>query len=97
MKKIIALILAAIMVMGLLAACGPAGGTESTGGAQGTNPPEGSKAPEGTQGGEPAGTQAPQGGSDTAYDYDAIPDTMTAADGKYAIAFVTDVGHTHLA
>ncbi len=69
MKKIIALILAAIMVMGLLAACGPAGSTESTGGAQG---------------GESQGSAA--------YDYDAIPDTMTADDGKYAIAFVTDVG-----
>ncbi len=97
MKKIIALILAAIMVMGLLAACGPAGGTESTGGAQGSNPPEGSKAPEGTQGGEPAGTQGgePQGGEpqgEAPYDYDAIDDTMTSDDGKYAIAFVTDVG-----
>ena len=89
MKKIIALILAAIMVMGLLAACGPAGSTESTGGAQGSNPPEGSTASDGTQGGEPQGGE-PQG--DTAYDYDAIPDTMTAEDGKYAIAFVTDVG-----
>ena len=69
MKKIIALLLAAIMVMGLLAACGPAGSTESTGGAQG---------------GESQGSAA--------YDYDAIPDTMTADDGKYAIAFVTDVG-----
>lgn len=90
MKKIIALILAAIMVMGLLAACGPAGSTESTGGAQGSNPPEGTQTPEGTK--APEGTQAPQGGSDTAYDYDAIPDTMTSEDGKYAIAFVTDVG-----
>ena len=26
------------------------------------------------------------------YDYNAIPDTMTAEDGKYQIAFVTDVG-----
>lgn len=26
------------------------------------------------------------------YDYDAIPDTMTSEDGKYQIAFVTDVG-----
>ena len=26
------------------------------------------------------------------YDYDAIPDEMTAEDGKYPIAFVTDVG-----
>lgn len=26
------------------------------------------------------------------YDYDAIPDTMTSADGKYELAFVTDVG-----
>lgn len=26
------------------------------------------------------------------YDYDAIPDTMESADGKYEIAFVTDIG-----
>ncbi len=98
MKKIIALLLAAIMVMGLLAACGPAGNNETTAGnnettagnnetTAGNQGTQGTQAPEGSQ-----GTQAPQGGSDTAYDYDAIPDTMTAADGKYAIAFVTDVG-----
>ena len=63
MKKIIALLLAVVMVLGL-AACG------------GTKPAD-----------DNAGENKP-----TAFDYDAIPDEMTAADGKYQIAFVTDVG-----
>ncbi len=32
------------------------------------------------------------GGNKNGYDYDAIPDTVESADGKYEIAFVTDVG-----
>ena len=56
MKKILALLLAALMVAGLLAACQPADN-----GSDLTNP-------------------------------DNIPDEMTSADGKYEIAFVTDVG-----
>ena len=30
--------------------------------------------------------------TDTAYDYDAIPDTMTSSDGTYKLAFITDIG-----
>ena len=60
MKKILALMLAAVLVLGLFAGCG-------------------SKAP--------AETPAAAG-----YDYEAIPNEMTASDGKYPIAFVTDVG-----
>lgn len=33
-----------------------------------------------------------KGNADTSFDYDAIPDTMTSEDGKYQLAFVTDVG-----
>ncbi len=71
MKKILALLLALVMVIGLVA-CGGNETTESTPAAQGGN--------EGTN----EGTNA--------FDYDAIPNEMTAEDGKYQIAFVTDVG-----
>ena len=54
MKKLLALLLALVMVVSLFAACAPAGGDN-------TNP-------------------------------DNIPDEMTSADGKYQIAFITDVG-----
>ena len=63
MKKIIALLLAALMVMGMMAACGSTDG----------NQPEG---------GENAGAKNP----------DSIADEMTSADGKYQVAFITDVG-----
>lgn len=67
MKKILALLLAVMMVMGMFAGCGS---SENADGAQ-------------------AGGDAEQS---TAYDYDAIPNEMTSEDGKYQIAFVTDVG-----
>ncbi len=54
MKKILALLLTAVMVIGMFAACTPA------------------------ETGNPA---------------DEIPDVMTSADGKYQVAFITDVGH----
>ena len=54
MKKLLAMLLALVMVVSLFAACGPAGTDLS-------NP-------------------------------DNIPDEMTSADGKYQIAFITDVG-----
>ena len=60
MKKMIALMLAVLMVAALFAGCG-------------------SKAP----------AEAPAAAG---FDYEAIPNEMTAADGKYQIAFVTDVG-----
>ena len=56
MKKILALVLAVLMVCGLFAGC------QSNGDNAATNPA------------------------------DAIPDEMTSEDGKYAVAFVTDVG-----
>ena len=63
MKKIIAMLLACVMVLGLFAACGAQSTPDTTAGNEGpiTNP-------------------------------DNIPDEMTSEDGKYQIAFVTDVG-----
>ena len=63
MKKILALLLAAIMVLSL-AACTASGGSETT---------------------------APAGDG-TVTDPNQIPDEMTSADGKYQVAFITDVG-----
>ena len=71
MKKIIALLLAMVMVVGLFAACNS------------TKPVE-------TQGQEnkPAETE----GSKVITNPDEIADEMTSADGKYQVAFITDVG-----
>ena len=63
MKKILALLLAVLMTVGLLAAC------ESTGDNEGT-----------------------QGNTGTITDPEKIEDNMTSADGKYQVAFITDVG-----
>lgn len=70
MKKILALLLASVMVLSL-AACGGTGTdtTEDT-------------STEGTENTE----------TTTTVDADSIPDTMTSEDGKYQVAFVTDVG-----
>ena len=66
MKKILALLLAVMMVV-TLCACGGS----ST----------------------PAATEAPAGDAPAAsQNADDIPDEMTSADGKYEVAFVTDVG-----
>ena len=61
MKKILALLLAAVMVVGLCA-CG------------GKSAPAANNAPAASQ------------------NADDIPDEMTSSDGKYEVAFVTDVG-----
>ena len=71
MKKILALLLASMMVLGL-AACGGES-TDTTDQNETT-----------TEGTETTET--------TAVDPDSIPDTMTSEDGKYEVAFVTDVG-----
>ena len=71
MKKILALLLASMMVLGL-AACGGES-TDTTDQNETT-----------TEGTETTET--------TAKDPDSILDTMTSEDGKYQIAFVTDVG-----
>lgn len=78
MKKIIALLLAMVMVLGL-AAC--------------TNPDTPDTTPSTTNGsGDTTPDDTKPADDNTAFDYDAIPDEMTAEDGKYQIAFVTDVG-----
>ena len=58
MKKILALLLAALMVMGMFAACG----------------------------------KGPNAGDGKVTDPDKVADEMTSKDGKYEIAFITDVG-----
>ena len=85
MKKILAVLLTLAMVLGL-AACG------------------GSSAPAATEASAaaPAATEAPAAPAETeatatevpaaAASADDVPDEMTSADGKYQIAFVTDVG-----
>ena len=77
-KKLLALLLCLAMVFGL-AACGN------------TNKPADSQTPApGTNTETPAPeTETP---GETEADPDAIEDSMTSADGKYQVAFVTDVG-----
>ena len=93
MKKILALMLALVMVLSL-AACGGSGSTNTTAPADNQN-----NAPADTQDNAPAdtasdsdsdaGSAAPAG---EITNPDDIDDNMTSADGKYEIAFVTDVG-----
>ena len=73
MKKIIALLLACLMVLGM-AACAPA---DNAGTTTGNNAP----ADDTTAAGDAAIS-----------DPDEIPDEMTSTDGKYQVAFITDVG-----
>ena len=62
MKKLLALLLASVMVAGLFVGCQPAGNNDNN-----------------------------DAGNDV-IDVDKIDDEMTSADGKYQVAFVTDVG-----
>ena len=82
MKKFLAVILAMTMVLALVA-CGGSGAasTGSSAGSETSSASSGSSAPSG-EAAAPASTDDP----------DAIPDSMTSADGKYEVAFVTDVG-----
>ena len=77
-KKLLALLLCLAMVFGL-AACGN------------SNKPADSQTP---APGTNTETPAPETGTpgETEADPDAIEDSMTSADGKYQVAFVTDVG-----
>ncbi len=77
MKRIIA-ILTAVTILFSFTACGGKKDSENTT-APTTNSPSSA----------PTETTAPTAEE---YDYDAINDTMTSSDGKYQIAFVTDVG-----
>ncbi len=75
-KKLLALLLCLAMVFGL-AACGN------------SNKPADSQTP---APGTNTETPAPETPGETEADPDAIEDSMTSADGKYQVAFVTDVG-----
>ena len=88
MKKLIALLLAAMMVMGLFAGCSGSEETATTGATEAPTaaPTEGgADTTEGTEPVETQGTEAPTNADD-------IPDEMTSEDGKYQVAFITDVG-----
>ena len=76
MKKIIALLLAMVMVVGLFAACNSTKPVETQG--QENKPADN----------QPAETE----GSKVITNPDEIADEMTSADGKYQVAFITDVG-----
>ena len=80
-KKLLALLLSLALVVGL-AACGGGGGTTET--------PSGNSETPGNVETTPGNTETP--GGETATDPDSIPDTMTSEDGKFQVAFVTDVG-----
>ena len=77
-KKLLALLLSLAMIFGL-AACG--GGTQG-----GSESPSGNSETPGTVESNPGGEE------NNTVDPDSIPDTMTSEDGKYQVAFVTDVG-----
>jgi basic membrane protein A len=83
MKKFLAVILAMTMVLALVA-CGGSGAasTGSSAGSESSSASSGSSSAPSGEAAAPASTDDP----------DAIPDSMTSADGKYEVAFVTDVG-----
>ncbi len=91
MKKYLALVLALVMVFALCA-CGNTN-SEPQPTAKPSEAPktENTPAPEATPSAEP--TDAPQNDKPEAVtNADEIDDNMTSADGKYQVAFVTDVG-----
>ena len=87
MKKILALILALVMVFALVA-CGTTAAPAPTEEPK-TEEPTATEAPAEEPTEAPAETPAEEPATVNA---DDIEDTMTSADGKYEIAFVTDVG-----
>ena len=82
MKKILALVLALCMVFAL-AACGESAAPAAT---------EAPAAEPATEAPAAEATEAPATEAPAALSADDIDDTMTSADGKYEVAFVTDVG-----
>ena len=88
MKKILALILALVMVFALVA-CGTTAAPAPTEEPK-TEEPAATEAPAEEPTEAPAETPAEEPATVT--NADDIEDTMTSADGKYEIAFVTDVG-----
>ena len=84
MKKILALILALVMVFALVA-CG------TTAAPAATEEPK-TEEPAATEVPAEEPTEEPKTEEPATVSADDIEDTMTSADGKYEIAFVTDVG-----
>ena len=84
MKKILALLLVLAMTLSL-AACGGSEAPETEAPAAETTAAPAAEATEAPE------TEAAESGEEV-LDADAIPDEMTSADGKYEVAFVTDVG-----
>lgn len=84
MKKLSAILLAGIILLSLTA-CGGKG--ESGGNVTSAS----SKAPTTTKPVTETPTRSPDGVGEE-FDYSSIPNTMTSDDGKYELAFVTDLG-----
>lgn len=80
MKKATAIILSALILI-CFAACG--------GKDKNQTPSQGSTTPTATT---KENTTAEQNGTQNKTDYDSIPDEINSSDGRYEIAFVTDVG-----
>ena len=76
MKKWLSVLLAVVMVASLFVGCAPSA----------PNTTEPKETPAATEPKETEGTSAP------VTDPDKIPDEMTSTDGKYQVAFITDVG-----
>ena len=92
MKKILALILALVMVFALVA-CGTTAAPAATEEPK-TEEPAATEVPaeEPTEQPTEQPTEEPKTEEPATVNADDIEDTMTSADGKYEIAFVTDVG-----
>ena len=90
MKKILALLLVLVMVLSMVA-CGAK--TEAPAGEK-TTTSEKTTTTEKTDSNDQAATNEQTGSEETAAitDPDSIADEMTSADGKYQVAFITDVG-----
>ena len=88
MKKILALILALVMVFALVA-CGTTAAPAATEEPK-TEEPAATEVPAEEPTEQP--TEEPKTEEPATVSADDIEDTMTSADGKYEIAFVTDVG-----
>ena len=84
MKKILAVLLVLAMTLAL-AACG---GSSAPAATEAPAAPAATEAPAAPAETEAAATEAPAAAASA----DDVPDEMTSADGKYQIAFVTDVG-----
>lgn len=85
MKKILSLFLVSLLIF-TFAACGNGDVSEST-------VPSTSET-RGTEESKTSTTETTQKNNDTndAYDYNNIPNVMTSSDGKYQVAFITDLG-----